>query len=260
LLVFLTVFSLGLSIVQSFNLGCQTSFILSSSHRPLLSLTLVFICWLGEAQWGCCESCIVVCMCAFELPSGGLNRRACCCWVGLVRLSGSMPDFLGFTFPLVVFLVDFCLDGVGCIVTAPGVLRAVGVGLQVMWVDEVKECLGHFICVWVDLVSFLFRFTMTRVMASSEDLDRLGEFLEGARLVFLTVPLGASMAYVNSLFWRLASIGRRTLPAGVWVGVRVRGLYRRSVRLQRWAQRQLLIHREVTVARCVRVVTGSLAI
>jgi hypothetical protein len=81
---------------------------------------------------------------------------------------------------------------------------------------------------------------MTRVMASSEDLDRLGEFLEGARLVFLTMPLGASMAYVNSLFWRLA--GRRTLPAGGWVGVRVRGHYRRSVRLQRWAQRQLLIH------------------
>ena len=65
LLVFMTVFNLGLSIVQSFSLGYQTSFILSSSHRPLLFLTLVFICWLGEAQGGCCESCIVVCMCAF---------------------------------------------------------------------------------------------------------------------------------------------------------------------------------------------------
>ena len=128
----MTVFSLGLSIVQSYNLGCQTSFILSSFHRPLSSLTLVSICWLGETQGGCCESCIVVCMCAFELPSGGLDRRACWCWVGLGRLSGSMPDFLGFTFPLVVFLVGFRLDGVGCIVTAPGVLRAVGVGLRVM--------------------------------------------------------------------------------------------------------------------------------
>jgi hypothetical protein len=88
----------------------------------------------------------------------------------------------------------------------------------------------------------------------------LGGFLEGARLVFLTVPLGVSMAHVNSLFWSLAAMGRRTLSAGVWVGVRVRGRYRRSVRLQRWAQRQLLILREVTVARCVRVVTGSLEI
>ena len=61
----MTVFSLGLSIVQSFSLGCQTSFILSFSHRPLLFLTLVFICWLGETQGGCCEGCIVVCMCAF---------------------------------------------------------------------------------------------------------------------------------------------------------------------------------------------------
>ena len=171
-----------------------------------------------------------------------------------------MPGFLGFTFPLVVFLVGFLLDCVCCMVTAPGVLRAVGVGLRALWVDEFKECLGHFICVWVDLVSFMFRSTMTRVMASSEDLDRLGEFLEGARLVFLTVPLGASMAHVHSLFWRLCAIGRRSLRADVWVGVRVRGHYRRSVRLQRWAQRQLLIHREVTVARCVRVVTGSLAI
>ena len=65
LLFFMTVFSLGLSIVHNFILGCQTSLILSSFHRPLLSLTLVFICWLGEAQGGCCESCIVVCMCAF---------------------------------------------------------------------------------------------------------------------------------------------------------------------------------------------------
>ena len=118
----MTVFRLGLSIVQSFNLGCQTSFVLSSSHRPLLFLTLVFICWLGEAQGGCCESCIVVCMCAFELPSGGLDRRAVWCWVGLGRLSGFMPCFQGFTFPLVVFLVGFRLDGVFWIVTAPGVL------------------------------------------------------------------------------------------------------------------------------------------
>jgi hypothetical protein len=136
----------------------------------------------------------------------------------------------------------------------------VSVWLRVLWEDEVEECRGHFVCFWVDVSFLLFRFIMTRIMASSEDLDRLGEFLEGARLVFLTVPLGASMAYVNSLFWRPAAIGRRTLPAGVWVGVRVRGHYWRSVRLQRWAQRQLLVHREGTVARCVRVVTGSLEI
>jgi hypothetical protein len=171
-----------------------------------------------------------------------------------------MPCFQGFTFPLVVFLVGFRLDCVFCIVTAPGVLRAVGVGLRVLWEDEVEECRGHFVCFRVDASFLLFRSIMTRIMASSEDLDRLGEFLEGARLVFLTVPLGASMAHVNSLFWRLCRIGRRTLRAEVWVGVRVRGRYQRSVRLQRWAQRQLLIHREVTVGRCVRVVTGSLEI
>ena len=171
-----------------------------------------------------------------------------------------MPCFQGFTFPLVVSLVGFRLDCVFCIVTAPGVLRAVGVGLRVMWKDEIEECRGHFVYFRVDFPFVLFRSIMTRAMASSEDLDRLTEFLEGARLVFLTVPLGASMAHVNSLFWRLCRIGRRTLPADVWVGVRVRGQYRRSVRLQRWAQRQLLIHREVAVTRCVRVVTGSLAI
>ena len=168
-----------------------------------------------------------------------------------------MPCFQGFTFPLVVFLVGFLLDCVCCMVTAPGVLRAVGVGLWVLWEDEVEERWGHFVCFRVDFSFVLFRSIMTRTMASSEDLDRLTEFLEGVRLVFLTVPLGASMAHVNSLFWRLCRIGRRTLPADVWVGVRVRGQYRRSVRLQRWAQRQLLIHREVTVRRCVWVVTGS---
>jgi hypothetical protein len=106
----------------------------------------------------------------------------------------------------------------------------------------------------------VFRSIMTRIMASADDIDMLGEFLEGARLVFSTVPLGASMAHVNSLFWGLAAVGRRTLTAGVWVDVRVRGRYRRSVRLQRWAQRQFLILRELVVARCVRVVTGSLEV
>jgi hypothetical protein len=137
-----------------------------------------------------------------------------------------------------------------------GGLREVARGLRVLWEDEVKECRGHFVCVGIDLFSFMFRSIMTRIMASSEDIDMLVEFLEGARLVFLTVHLGASMAHVNSLFWSLAAMGRRTLSAGVWV-VPVRGRYRRSVRLQRWAQRQLLILREVVIARCVRVVTGS---
>ena len=108
----MTVFSLGLSIVQSFSLGCQTSFILSSSHRPLLFLTLVLICWLGGTQGGCCEGCIIV----------HKFFRAVWCWVGLGRLSGFMPCFQGFTFPLVVFLVGFRLDCVFWIVTAPGVL------------------------------------------------------------------------------------------------------------------------------------------
>jgi hypothetical protein len=139
-----------------------------------------------------------------------------------------------------VFLVSFCVDGVCYFVTAPGGgLRAVAVGLRVLWEDKVEECRGYFVCVGINLFSFMFRSIMTRIMASSEDLDMLGEFLKGARLVFLTVPLGASMAHVNSLFWSLAAMGRRTLSAGVWVGVRVRGRYRRSVRLQRWAQRQL---------------------
>ena len=49
---------------------------------------------------------------------------------------------------------------------------------------------------------------MTRIMASSEDLDRLGEFLEGARLFFLTVPLGASMAYLCKFSLLEADCGR----------------------------------------------------
>ena len=40
---------------------------------------------------------------------------------------------------LVVFLVGFRLDCVCCIVTAPGVLRAVGVGLRVLWKDEIED-------------------------------------------------------------------------------------------------------------------------
>jgi hypothetical protein len=54
----------------------------------------------------------------------------------------------------------------------------------VLWEDEVQEGWGHLICVGIDLFSFMFRSIMTHIMASSEDLDRLGEFLEGARLVF----------------------------------------------------------------------------
>jgi hypothetical protein len=92
-LVFMTVFSLGLSIVQNFILGCQMSFTLSSFHRPLLSLTLVFICWLGEVQGWCCESCIVVCMCAFK--RGWINVRVglglvwvvCPVWCRIYRAS-----------------------------------------------------------------------------------------------------------------------------------------------------------------------------
>ena len=72
----------------------------------------MFICWLGEAQGWCCEFCIVVCMRDVVLPSGGLDGRACWSCVGLGRLSGAMPDLLGFTFPLAVFLVSFCVDGV----------------------------------------------------------------------------------------------------------------------------------------------------
>ncbi len=87
----------------------------------------MLICWLGEAQGGCCESCIIVCMCPFKLPCGGLDRRACWRLVGLDRLSGSLPGFLGFTFPLAVFLVGFCFDGMCYFVTAPGGLRAVAV-------------------------------------------------------------------------------------------------------------------------------------
>jgi hypothetical protein len=149
-----------------------------------------------------------------------LDRRAVWCWVGLGRSSGSIPDFLGFTFPLVMFLACFRFACVWCIVTAPGVLRTVGIGLRVLWEDEVEECRGHFVGFRVDVSFLLFRSIMTRVMASSEDLDRLGEFLEGARLVFLTVPLGASMAHVNSLFWRLCLCDRSADVACRCVGGR----------------------------------------
>jgi hypothetical protein len=54
--------------------------------------------------------------------------------------------------------------------------------------------------------------------------------------------------------------GRRSVPADVWVVVRVREHYRRSVRMQRWTQRQLLVLREATVARCVWIVTGQTVI
>jgi hypothetical protein len=87
-----------------------------------------------------------------------------------------------------MFLVSFCVDGVCYFVTAPGGLRAVAVGLRVLWEDEVEECRGHFVCVGIYLFSFMFRSIMTRIMASSGELNMLGEFLEGARLVFLTVP------------------------------------------------------------------------
>ncbi len=120
----MTVFSLGLSLVQNCISGLWTIFIFSSFHHPLLSLTL--ICWLGEAQGWCCESCIVVCMCDVVLPSGGLDRRACWSCVGLGRLSGVMPDLLGFTFPLAVFLVSFCADGVCWICHSAGVVESGG--------------------------------------------------------------------------------------------------------------------------------------
>jgi hypothetical protein len=73
------------------------------------------------------------------------------------------------------------------------VLSAVAVGLRVLWEDEIEECRGHFVCFGVDVSVLMFRSIMTRIMASSDDvdLDLLEEFLEGARLVFLTVPLGA---------------------------------------------------------------------
>ncbi len=71
MLVFMTVFSLGFSIVRSFNLGCQTSLILSSCHRPLLSLTFVLICWLGEAQGGAVRVALLFVCVRFSLHLGG---------------------------------------------------------------------------------------------------------------------------------------------------------------------------------------------
>ena len=101
---------------------------------------------------------------------------------------------------------------------------------------------------------------MTRVLATDVDLVLMREFLEEARLAFLMVPVGARMEEVNAFFWHWAARARRSVPAGVWVVVRVRGHYRRSVLMQRWTQRQLLVLREATVARCVWIVTGQTVI
>jgi hypothetical protein len=126
-MVFMTVFRLGLSMCQNCISGLWI-LILSPFHRPLLSLTLVLICWLGGAQGWCCESYAEVCMRAFELPPGALYRRAYWREVGLCRLVCLGPVFQGFTFPLAMFLAGFLCDCVGWFVTAPGVLRVVSVG------------------------------------------------------------------------------------------------------------------------------------
>jgi hypothetical protein len=106
--------------------------------------------------------------------------------------------------------------------------------------------------IWINL-SFhccYCRLTMTRVLATEVDLYLMRGFLEEARLAFLMVPVGATMEEVNAFFWHWAARGRRSVPANVWVVVRVRGHYRRYVRMQRWTQRQLVLVREATVARC----------
>jgi hypothetical protein len=143
-----------------------------------------------------------------------------------------------------------------------GVLRVVAVGKLVLWEDEVEECGWHFECVWINL-SFPYcmcRSTMARVIATEVDVVLMREFLEEARLAFLMVLVGARMEEVNAFFWHWAARARRSVPAGVWVVVWVRGHYRRSVLMQRWTQWQLLVLREATVARCVWIVTGQTVI
>jgi hypothetical protein len=62
---------------------------------------------------------------------------------------------------------------------------------------------------------------MTRIMACTEDLSLMGDFLEDTRLAFLMVPFGASMEGVNALLWELTSfLGRRKLPTSECVGGR----------------------------------------
>jgi hypothetical protein len=199
----MTVFRLGLSMFQIDISWFWRIFILSSLHRPLLSLTLVLICWLGGTQGWCCESCAEVCMRAFELPPGALYRRAYWCEVGLCRLVGLRPVFQGLTFPLAMFLAIFLLDCVCWFVTASGVLRVVAVGELVLWEDEAEECGWHFECVWIKL-SFpccMCRSTMTRVITTEVDVVLMRKFLEEARLAFLMVPVGARMEEVNAFFW-----------------------------------------------------------
>ncbi len=175
------------------------------------------------------------------------------------RLSGATPDLLGFLAPLAVFLVHCCFGGVCCVVTAPG-------GRE-LW-PLVRGCCGKMrsrnaggsVCVsgLISCLRVACGCTMrTSIMASSdEDLTLMGDLLEDARLEFLMLPFGTSIEDVNAVFWEFVTLGRRELPSDVLVCVRVRGRYRRAVRLQRWVQRQLLVLRESTVARCVLVVIG----
>jgi hypothetical protein len=260
----MTVFSLGLSIVQNFILGCQMNFILSSFHRPLLCLTLVLIlvCWLGEVQWWCCESCIVVCMCAFELPSGGLDRRVCWAWVGLGCLFGLRPIFQGFTFPLAMFLASFLVDCVCWVVTAPGMLGVVSVGRWMLREDQIQEFRGEDMVVRVDVVLLVVRDTMTGMFswASREDILTMEDFLSSAEEAFAWLPAGSPAEAIDVVFIEYLGYAREDFSPFLVAVCMSDHVAPRAVLLLRWIERGLRCRREATVRRCVFHVTGSAVI
>ena len=96
--------------------------------------------------------------------------------------------------------------------------------------------------------------------ASWHDILFMEDFLECASAAFDTIPVGASVSTVDSMFRRwvgFAEEGRSDpdLPANVLVSVLLVGAGARPVRFHRWIQRESMRMREDAIARCVRPVT-----
>ena len=259
----MTLFRLGLSMLQvDISWFWMRIFILSSFHRPLLSLTLGLICWLGVTQGWCCESCAEICMRAVGLPVGALCRRAYWREVGLGRSVGVRPVSQGFTFPLAMFLASFLLDCVGWFVTAPGVLRVVSVGRWMLREDQIQEFRGEDMVVRVDFVLMVVRYFMTGMFswASREDILTMEDFLEAVDLAFAWLPAGSPVELVDSVYAEYLRYAREDFSpflVGVCMGDHAAP---RAVLLLRWVELQLRGRREATVRRCVYFVTGSAVI
>ncbi len=98
---------------------------------------------------------------------------------------------------------------------------------------------------------------MPHNMASSDEVDAMNAFLEVARVSFLVLVQGTSMAEIDRVFRSQQRYRDLVLPGECYVRLECS---RRMVSMVRWTNRMMRRMRAQAVERCVWFVTGRAVI